>query len=73
MRRDFEEYLRRPDGKQEFLAAWQQEYNDIAEDMRDDEETRSELHQRVMVSTRDVVVERLSSSALSLLISPNSS
>ncbi|XP_071799466.1 sperm flagellar protein 2-like isoform X1 [Asterias amurensis] len=48
VRRDFEEYLRRPDGKQEFLAAWQQEYNDIAEDMRDDEETRSELHQRVM-------------------------
>ncbi|XP_038067047.1 sperm flagellar protein 2-like isoform X1 [Patiria miniata] len=47
VRRDFEDYLRRPDGKQEFLAAWQQEYNEIAEDMRDDDETKSELHQRV--------------------------
>ncbi|XP_022100241.1 sperm flagellar protein 2-like isoform X2 [Acanthaster planci] len=47
VRRDFEEYLRRPDSKQEFLAAWQQEYNEIAEDMRDDDETKSELHQRV--------------------------
>ncbi|XP_071954486.1 sperm flagellar protein 2-like isoform X2 [Antedon mediterranea] len=47
IRRTFEEYLRRPDSKQEFIANWQIEYNEIAEDVRDDEETKSELHQRI--------------------------
>ncbi|XP_072172673.1 sperm flagellar protein 2-like [Diadema setosum] len=47
IRRNFESYLRRPDGKQEFVSMWQQEYNEIAEDMRDDDETKAELHQRV--------------------------
>ncbi|XP_041476082.1 sperm flagellar protein 2-like isoform X2 [Lytechinus variegatus] len=47
IRRNFEAYLRRPDSKQEFMNMWQQEYNQIAEDMRDDDETKAELHQRV--------------------------
>eukprot|EP00057_Strongylocentrotus_purpuratus_P026328 XP_011680802.1 PREDICTED: LOW QUALITY PROTEIN: sperm flagellar protein 2 [Strongylocentrotus purpuratus] len=47
IRRNFEAYLRRPDSKQEFMNMWQQEYNLIAEDMRDDDETKAELHQRV--------------------------
>ena len=50
LRVNFEDFLRRPDTKQEFLAAWQAEYNEVAEDMRDDEETKAEMHQRVMVS-----------------------
>ncbi len=50
IRVNFEDYLRRPDTKQEFLATWQQDYNEIAEDMRDDEETKAEIHHRVMVS-----------------------
>ena len=49
IRRNFESYLRRPDSKQEYMNQWQQQYNEIAEDMRDDEETKAELHQRVQV------------------------
>ena len=50
IRINFSDFLKRPDTKQAFLAAWQQDYNEMAEDMLDDEETKSELHQRVMVS-----------------------
>lgn len=46
-RKDFLAYLRRPDHKQEFVAQWQKDYNAVPDDMRDDEETRAELHQRV--------------------------
>lgn len=49
IRKEFEEYLRRPDSKQEFVSAFQTEYNEVAEDMREDEETKAELHQRVQV------------------------
>ncbi|WAR24394.1 SPEF2-like protein [Mya arenaria] len=41
IRKDYLAYLRRPDHKQEF------EYNDVPDDMREDEETKMELHQRV--------------------------
>ncbi|PVD23583.1 hypothetical protein C0Q70_16855 [Pomacea canaliculata] len=47
IRKDFLEYLRRPDHKQEFVAQWQKEFNMVPDDMRDDQETRAELHQRV--------------------------
>ncbi|KAK1176110.1 sperm flagellar protein 2 isoform X1 [Acipenser oxyrinchus oxyrinchus] len=47
IRKEFKEYLKRPDHKQEFLSQWQHEYNCIADDMREDEETKAELHQRV--------------------------
>lgn len=40
-------YLRRPDNKQVYISQWQKEYNEIPDDMREDEETKAELHQRV--------------------------
>jgi septal ring factor EnvC (AmiA/AmiB activator) len=46
-RKDFLTYLRRPDHKQVFVAQWQKDYNMVPDDMREDEETRAELHQRI--------------------------
>lgn len=43
----FKEFLRRPDTKQVYLDAFVKEYNRIADDMREDEECKAELHQRV--------------------------
>ncbi|KAM3939260.1 sperm flagellar protein 2 [Leptodactylus fuscus] len=43
----FKDFLQRPDHKQEFVSQWQNDFNAIAEDMREDEETKAELHQRV--------------------------
>ncbi|XP_071117594.1 sperm flagellar protein 2-like [Haliotis cracherodii] len=47
IRKDYMAYLRRPDHKQEFISQWQKEYNEVPDDMREDEETRAELHQTV--------------------------
>jgi len=49
-REDFREHLRRPEHKQTFVTTWQRNYNEIADDLRQDEETKSELHQRLDVS-----------------------
>uniref|UniRef100_A0A8C8SWJ8 Sperm flagellar 2 n=1 Tax=Pelusios castaneus TaxID=367368 RepID=A0A8C8SWJ8_9SAUR len=46
-RNHFKDYLKRPDHKQEFVAQWQSDYNSIADDLWEDEETKAELHQRV--------------------------
>jgi len=46
-RKNFAEYLQRPDTKQEFISLWQREFNEMAIDMRDDEDTKAELHQRL--------------------------
>lgn len=43
---DYADFLARPDTKQEFVAQWQQAYNSIPLDMRDDPETKAELHMR---------------------------
>lgn len=43
----FKEFLRRPDTKQVYLDAFVKEYNKISDDMREDEEVKAELHQRV--------------------------
>ncbi|EDV23473.1 uncharacterized protein TRIADDRAFT_58131 [Trichoplax adhaerens] len=48
IRNEYKEFLRRPDLKQMLVNQWQKEYNDLAEDMRSDEETKAELHQTVM-------------------------
>lgn len=42
--------MKRPDLKQEFVSQWQSDFNSIADDLREDEETKAELHQRVTVS-----------------------
>lgn len=47
IRNKFKDYLKRPDHKQEFVSQWQSDFNSMAEDMREDEETKAELHQRV--------------------------
>ncbi|XP_012974476.2 sperm flagellar protein 2 isoform X3 [Mesocricetus auratus] len=46
-RTSFQEFLRRPDHKQDFVAQWQADFNSVPEDLWEDEETKSELHQRV--------------------------
>ncbi|NXU81620.1 SPEF2 protein, partial [Oreotrochilus melanogaster] len=47
IRKYFQDYLKCPDHKQEFVSQWQSDFNSIADDLREDEETKAELHQRV--------------------------
>ncbi|XP_065595784.1 sperm flagellar protein 2 [Cyrtonyx montezumae] len=47
IRKNFQDYLKRPDFKQEFVSQWQSDFNSISDDLREDEETKAELHQRV--------------------------
>lgn len=44
---NFLDYLRRPDTKQIELESFIKEYNSLSDDIRDDEEVKAELHQRV--------------------------
>uniref|UniRef100_A0A8C3Y8J5 Sperm flagellar 2 n=1 Tax=Catharus ustulatus TaxID=91951 RepID=A0A8C3Y8J5_CATUS len=46
-RKNFQDYLKRPHHMQEFVSQWQTDFNSIADDLQDDEETKAELHQRV--------------------------
>ncbi|NXW75962.1 SPEF2 protein, partial [Hirundo rustica] len=47
IRRNFKDYLKRPHHMQEFVSQWQTDFNSIADDLQDDDETKAELHQRV--------------------------
>ncbi|OWK57797.1 Sperm flagellar protein 2 [Lonchura striata] len=47
IRKKFQDYLKRPHLKQEFVSQWQRDFNSIADELQDDEETKAELHQRV--------------------------
>ncbi|XP_051981958.1 sperm flagellar protein 2-like isoform X1 [Xyrauchen texanus] len=47
IREDFRHHLQKPDLKQEFVSAWQRDYNNVPDNVRDDEETKGELHQRL--------------------------
>ncbi|KAF6127394.1 sperm flagellar 2 [Phyllostomus discolor] len=47
IRTSFQQFLRRPDHKQDFVSQWQADFNSIPEDLWDDEETKAEVHQRV--------------------------
>ncbi|XP_073747127.1 sperm flagellar protein 2 isoform X5 [Callorhinus ursinus] len=47
VRTNFQHFLRRPDHKQDFVSQWQADFNTLPDDLWDDEETKSELHQRV--------------------------
>lgn len=49
-REDFKHFLGRPDVKQEFVSQWQKDFNSVPDDMRDDEETKAELHLRLDAS-----------------------
>lgn len=48
-RTNFQHFLQRPDHKQDFVSQWQADFNALPDDLWDDEETKSELHQRVNV------------------------
>uniref|UniRef100_F7AB98 Sperm flagellar 2 n=1 Tax=Monodelphis domestica TaxID=13616 RepID=F7AB98_MONDO len=47
VRLNYQGYLKRPDHKQEFVSQWQEDFNNLPEDLWEDEETKAELHQRV--------------------------
>uniref|UniRef100_A0A8C2T707 Sperm flagellar 2 n=1 Tax=Coturnix japonica TaxID=93934 RepID=A0A8C2T707_COTJA len=47
IRKNFQDYLQRPDLKQEFVSQWQSDFNSISDELREDEETKAELHQRL--------------------------
>ncbi|KAM6224376.1 sperm flagellar protein 2 [Rhynchocyon petersi] len=47
IRTSFQQFLMRPDHKQDFVAHWQADFNSLPDDLWDDEETKAELHQRV--------------------------
>ncbi|KAK2910926.1 hypothetical protein Q8A67_003059 [Cirrhinus molitorella] len=47
IRENFRQYIQKPDLKQEFVSAWQHDYNSIPDHIREDEETKGELHQRL--------------------------
>ncbi|NXD93121.1 SPEF2 protein, partial [Chaetorhynchus papuensis] len=54
IRKNFQDYLKRPHLMQEFVSQWQTDFNSIADDLQDDEETKAELHQRV-TNLRDLL------------------
>ena len=45
-RQAFVVFLQRPDSKQEFVTRWQAAFNALPNDLRDDDETKAELHKR---------------------------
>ncbi|XP_029366498.1 sperm flagellar protein 2 isoform X2 [Echeneis naucrates] len=47
IREEFKHYLGRPDLKQELLSQWQKDFNSIPDDMKEDEDTKAELHLRL--------------------------
>uniref|UniRef100_A0A8C2B9M8 Sperm flagellar 2 n=1 Tax=Cyprinus carpio TaxID=7962 RepID=A0A8C2B9M8_CYPCA len=47
IRENFRQYLQKTDLKQEFVSAWQRDYNSVPDNIREDEETKGELHQRL--------------------------
>lgn len=48
-REEYKQYLGRPDLKQELVTHWQKDFNSIPDDMREDEDTKAELHLRLDV------------------------
>ena len=49
-RREFEQYLRRPDHKQEIVSQWQEMFNSVPAHLRRENVMKAELHCRVDVS-----------------------
>jgi hypothetical protein len=43
---DFNDFLNRPDPRQEYINNWQIDYNSVTFDLRQDDEVKCELHQR---------------------------
>ncbi|XP_049907303.1 sperm flagellar protein 2 isoform X2 [Epinephelus moara] len=47
IREEYKHYLGRPDLKQELVSHWQKDFNNVPDDMREDEDTKAELHLRL--------------------------
>nr|XP_020449410.1 sperm flagellar protein 2 isoform X3 [Monopterus albus] len=47
IREEFKHFLGHPDLKQELVSQWQKDFNNIPDDMREDEDTKAELHLRL--------------------------
>uniref|UniRef100_A0A8C1KLN2 Sperm flagellar 2 n=1 Tax=Cyprinus carpio TaxID=7962 RepID=A0A8C1KLN2_CYPCA len=47
LRSERKQYLQKTDLKQEFVSVWQGDYNSVPDNIREDEETKGELHQRL--------------------------
>ncbi|XP_035847372.1 sperm flagellar protein 2 isoform X6 [Sander lucioperca] len=47
IREEYKHFLGRPDLKQELVSHWQKDFNSIPDDMREDEDTKAELHLRL--------------------------
>lgn len=71
-RTNFQHFLRRPDHKQDFVSQWQADFNALPDDLWDDEEMKSELHQRVNVRKSATCCMRVSTHANIVLQNPNS-
>ncbi|XP_032371507.1 sperm flagellar protein 2 isoform X2 [Etheostoma spectabile] len=54
IREEYKHFLGRPDLKQELVSHWQKDFNSIPDNMREDEDTKAELHLRL-----DELCERL--------------
>ncbi|KAM9360630.1 sperm flagellar protein 2 [Symphorus nematophorus] len=54
IREEYKHFMGRPDSRQELVSQWQKDFNSIPDDMREDEETKAELHLRL-----DDLCERL--------------
>ncbi|KAM9743741.1 sperm flagellar protein 2 [Menidia menidia] len=54
IREGYKHFIGRPDLKQELVSEWQKDFNNIPDDMREDEDTKAELHLRL-----DELCERL--------------
>lgn len=61
-REHYKHYLGRPDLKQELVSQWQKNFNSIPDDMREDEDTKEELHLRLDVrlyNTKQIFLKSL--------------
>ncbi|XP_045141275.1 sperm flagellar protein 2 [Echinops telfairi] len=47
VRTSFQQFLTRPDHKQDYVGHWQVDFNSLPDDLWEDEEIKAELHQRV--------------------------
>lgn len=71
-RTGFQQFLRRPDHKQNFVSQWQTDFNSLPADLWDDEETKAELHQRLNVRESVTCWARASTLSDLTLQNPNS-
>lgn len=72
-RTGFQQFLRRPDHKQNFVSQWQADFNSLPDDLWEDEETKAELHQRVNVRESVTCWARVATLSYLVVKKPNPS